>query len=120
MEHLSPHGLVFVALQALIVLALHWALHRWHDDPAGKARIEPGKTDESGSRRRFFHAVPLLFGLGFIAWTVVLRVQPSRQGGDPFAYTLGIFDGVSLAGITTLVLAHLLLHRRQRSSHAAA
>jgi hypothetical protein len=98
MEHVSLHGLAFAGLQLVIVLALHWALWRWHDPKRAGPRTP-----------RTQHAIPMLVGLGFIAWYLLLRTRPAARGGDPFEFTLGIFDGISIAGITTLVLVHMML-----------
>lgn len=113
MEHLSPHGLAFVALQLVIVLAFHWALFKWHGRltpkrPAPRVAGAPPGPD----RPRSAHAIPMLAGLGFVAWYLVLRIQPARMGGDSFAYSLGVFDGVSVAGLLSLVLMHTLLTLR--------
>lgn len=116
MEHLSPHGIAFVALQVLIVIALHWGLVRWHRGPGHEPTPIPHQEADRSGRKRSAHALPLVVGLGFVVWTLVLRIQPARQGGDPFAYTLGIFDGVSGTGIATLVLVHVLLSRRRHTT----
>lgn len=105
MEHVSLHGLAFAGLQWLIVMALHWGIWRWH----------VGALDAEGVQRRSrraLHGIPLLVGLGFVAWYIVLRTRPIERGADPFVYSLGVFDGVSLAGLGSLVLLHFLLVRR--------
>lgn len=113
MEHLSPHGLAFVALQLVIVLAFHWALFKWHGRLTPKRPApRPAGAPPAPERPRSAHAIPMLAGLGFVAWYLVLRMQPGRMGGDSFAYSLGVFDGVSVAGLSSLVLMHTLLTLR--------
>ncbi len=113
MEHLSPHGFAFVILQLVIVLALHWALFKWHVRVTPKRPIPRQTGAPPGPRRpRSAHAIPMLAALGFVAWYLVLRIQPSRMGGDSFAYSLGVFDGVSVAGLASLVLVHILFSLR--------
>lgn len=106
--------MVFALLQLVIVLVLHWALYRWHRGP-GRALSHTQEKGPRGTGRerspRAVHAVPILVGLGFVAWYLLLRTRPAAMGGDPFAFTLGVFDGISLAGITSLALMHLVLTR---------
>jgi hypothetical protein len=91
-EHLSPHGLLFVGLQVLVVVALAIVVARRHRAHGGRP-----------------HGFVALLCLLFVAWYGLLRVQPFRMGGDPFAYTLGIFDGVSIMGIVLLLILHWAL-----------
>lgn len=117
MEHISPHGFVFVALQLAIVLALHWGLFKWHSRATPKRPVERvAGAPPAADRVRSAHAIPMLAGLGFVAWYLVLRIQPARMGGDSFAYSLGVFDGVSITGLSSLVLLHTLFSWRDSRS----
>jgi hypothetical protein len=107
-EHLSPHGLLFVALQLVVVVVLALLVVRHHARHAGAHAFR-------------LHGLPLMLVALFALWYGVLRVQPARMGGDPFAYSLGIFDGVTLAGVVFLLLLHVVLvrvYRRQAASGA--
>jgi hypothetical protein len=98
-EHLSAHGFLFVVAQLIVVAALAAVLVRHH-------RRLPAAA--SAVRR---HAVPVAIMVAFALWSVFLRLQPERRGADPFSYTLGVFDGVSLAGILLLGALHGFLVR---------
>ena len=92
-EHLSPHGLVFVALQVVFILGIVVVDRR--------IRVKRAAAGRASTWTLPAREVALV-----LAEYAFLRVQPALMGGDAWHYTLGIFDGVTLMGILLILIHH--------------
>lgn len=90
---ISPHGLIIALLQLAALIGLLAAARRW--EQAYVAR-------EISTRW-----IRPLLAVVLVAEYAILRVQPIRMGGDPFAYTLGIFDAFTFFALLVLLVPRI-------------